>query len=261
MADSSRVRVGTIATNVCAGEDPPPECGVECNDTSPCANGFICAPDNTCIGFCDLDMPPRAISGLEIVQHEDIKNAHHWATLSFVAPERERDLARYEVRYGTSPIVDEDTFMRAQPAFAADIDSVELSVPTDGEPGDLVEVSFGGLQPESTYYVGVRAVDMCNDRGPVEVAEITTAEIHFTTVTPCFVATAAWGSPMASEIGTLRRFRDRHLMTNTVGRALVDAYHAVGPHAADVIRDDDTLRSIVRTALTPVLRALTWLED
>jgi hypothetical protein len=165
------------------------------------------------------------------------------------------------VRYGTSPIVDEDTFMRAQPAFAADIDSVELSVPTDGEPGDLVEVSFGGLQPESTYYVGVRAVDMCNDRGPVEVAEITTAEIHFTTVTPCFVATAAWGSPMASEIGTLRRFRDRHLMTNTVGRALVDAYHAVGPHAADVIRDDDTLRSIVRTALTPVLRALTWLED
>jgi hypothetical protein len=66
---------------------------------------------------------------------------------------------------------------------------------------------------------------------------------------------------MASEIGTLRRFRDRHLMTNTVGRALVDAYHAVGPHAADVIRDDDTLRSIVRTALTPVLRALTWLED
>jgi hypothetical protein len=261
MADSSRVRVGTIATNVCAGEDPPPECGVECNDTSPCANGFICAPDNTCIGFCDLDMPPRAISGLEIVQHEDIKNAHRWATLSFVAPERERDLARYEVRYGTSPIVDEDTFMRAQPAFAADIDSVELSVPTDGEPGDLVEVSFGGLQPESTYYVGVRAVDMCNDRGPVEVAEITTAEIHFTTVTPCFVATAAWGSPMASEIGTLRRFRDRHLMTNTVGRALVDAYHAVGPHAADVIRDDDTLRSIVRTALTPVLRALTWLED
>jgi hypothetical protein len=260
MSDGSRLRVGMISTNVCASDDPPPECGVECSGASPCADGFICAPDNTCVGFCDLDMPPAAVEDFEISQHEDEKHSHQWATLSFTVPESDRELARYEVRYGVEPIVDAETFMRAQPAFAADIDTIELVVPTDAGPGERVEVSFGGMQPEATYYVGIRAVDRCNDRGPVEVAEITTTEINFTTVTPCFVATAAYGSPMASEIGTLRRFRDRHLLTNAIGRAFVDVYYTVGPHAADVIRSDETLRGIARTMLTPLIRIAEWLD-
>ncbi len=65
---------------------------------------------------------------------------------------------------------------------------------------------------------------------------------------------------MAAEIGTLRRFRDRHLMTNAVGRAFVDIYYAVGPHAADAIRSDETLRGIARTMLAPLLRIAEWLD-
>jgi hypothetical protein len=62
---------------------------------------------------------------------------------------------------------------------------------------------------------------------------VTTTAITFTTVSPCFVATAAYGSPLAAEVGTFRRFRDRHLMTNALGRALVAVYYEVGPDAAE----------------------------
>ncbi len=261
MAGGSRVRVNTISTNVCAADDPPPECGEECGDTLPCADGFICAPDNTCLGYCDLDMPPAPVAELATSIHEDIKHSHQWANVSFVVPAAERGIGRYEVRYGTDPIVDEESFRRAQPAFAANLDTIALMVPTDTAPGEVIEVSFGGLQPETTYYLGIRPVDSCNDRGSIEVAEVTTTEIHFTTVTPCFVATAAYGSPLAAEIGALRRFRDRHLMTNGLGRAFVRAYYTVGPYAADVIRTDETLRGLTRTLLTPLVSLAELLED
>jgi len=251
MDDGSRLRLEVVATNVCSSPDPPPECGAACSDASPCPSGFVCAPDGECVGYCDIDMMPEPVSGLDVSQHPDEKQSHQWARMTFRVPESDREITRYEVRVSNHPIVDAETFMRAPPANAASLDSVELVVPTDGSAGEEVEVDLGGLLPEVRYWVAIRAVDSCNDRGPIEVAEVVTTEIHFTTVSPCFVATAAYGTPMADDIGTLRRFRDRHLLTNAPGRALVDAYHAVGPHAADVIRESELLRAAARSSLGP----------
>src|SRR5690606_17419122 len=110
------------------------------------------------------------------------------------------------------------------------------------------------------YYIAVRAVDLCNVPGPMAVTEYVTPPIEFTTVSPCFVATAAYGTPMADEIGALRRLRDRHLRTNAIGRAFVDAYETVGPHLADVIRENDTLRAATRALLSPVVAAARALD-
>ncbi len=69
----------------------------------------------------------------------------------------------------------------------------------------------------------------------------------------CFIATAAYGSPMAPQVQALREFRDRKLMTNRAGRAVVTVYYAFSPPLADLIRNHSTVRSAVRVALTPVL--------
>jgi hypothetical protein len=69
----------------------------------------------------------------------------------------------------------------------------------------------------------------------------------------CFIATAAYGSPMAEEIDILREFRDEYLLTNSVGRALVDLYYRVSPPMAEFITEHPSLKTIVRAGLVPAV--------
>lgn len=202
---------------------------------------------------CVESAPPGPIEGLEVRPYHDRADAHRFAHLSFVAPEDDAGIAAYEVRVATSPIVDEATFLRALPAMAATTDTMALEVPTDAAPGDLVEVDIGGLVPETRHWVAVRALDACNQAGSIAVVEYTTPPIRFTTVSPCFVATAAYGTPMADDIAVLRRLRDRHLRSNAPGRALVALYDALGPALADAIRERPAARAAVRAILAPLI--------
>lgn len=69
----------------------------------------------------------------------------------------------------------------------------------------------------------------------------------------CFIATAAYGTPMQDEVRYLRAFRDQYLLTNDLGRKVVELYYTVSPPVADYIREHDTLRSVVRTGLRPLV--------
>ncbi len=70
---------------------------------------------------------------------------------------------------------------------------------------------------------------------------------------PCFIATAAYGTPMAAEIETLRALRDTYLLDNAIGTALVDTYYRVSPAIADVVAQSPVLAAVVRLLLLPVV--------
>jgi len=73
------------------------------------------------------------------------------------------------------------------------------------------------------------------------------------TLSPCFIATAAYGTPLHEDIDFLRDFRDAYLMTNPIGRTFVKIYYTTSPPIADVIRENEGLRTIVREGLVKPL--------
>jgi hypothetical protein len=210
-----------------------------------------------------LDGPVGAVRGLELGRHPDVSHAHEWITLRFIAASSEQPLHRYEIRISEQPITDAAGFVRGLQAKTASEDregAVALRLPADVPAGVEIEGEVGNLVARTHYWVAVRAADRLNRAGPISVAQITTSERTFATVTPCFIATAAYGTPMAGEIRALRRARDRHLLTDPVGRTLVRAYYTYGERIAARLRTSAMLRALMRDALAPIAAAARLLE-
>ena len=72
---------------------------------------------------------------------------------------------------------------------------------------------------------------------------------------PCFIATAAYGTPLATEIDALRAVRDAYLLDSALGTAFVDTYYRVSPAVASLVAQSPALAATVRIALTPVVWA------
>ena len=121
-----------------------------------------------------------------------------------------------------------------------------LTLPASVPAGEVIEATIGDLEAQTHYYVGVRATDIANRQGPLRIAEVTTTRREFATVTPCFIATAAYGSPLASEVGVLRQLRDRYLSPQVLGRGFVAAYYGVGGRFAAWLAPHPQLRAAVR---------------
>ncbi|MCL5808785.1 MAG: hypothetical protein M1418_09625 [Deltaproteobacteria bacterium] len=67
----------------------------------------------------------------------------------------------------------------------------------------------------------------------------------------CFIATAAYGSPMEYHVQILRDFRDRYLLDHKLGKKFVNLYYQATPQIAQAISKSETLRFLTRWLLIP----------
>ncbi len=73
-------------------------------------------------------------------------------------------------------------------------------------------------------------------------------------VPSCFIATAAYGTSMSTEINVLREYRNDKLLTKHLGRSLVNLYYTLSPPIAKIISRSKQMRRIVRANLQPIVR-------
>lgn len=74
----------------------------------------------------------------------------------------------------------------------------------------------------------------------------------------CFIATAAYGSYMHQDVDVLRKFRDKYLLTNELGRDFVAFYYENSPAIAEIIRENESLRRLARWSLTPLVYSIKY---
>ena len=151
---------------------------------------------------------------------------------------------RFDVRY-RDVAIDDGSFTLANPS--------DQSPPPPGMQGSTVTTTISGLKAQQSYYVAVRAFSTCDAPSSVAVASTSTSMQKFVTLHGCFIATAAYGTPMAKELDTLRAVRDRALLTNPLGRLAVASYYAMSPPVARAIASDERFRAGARTLLRPIV--------
>ena len=69
----------------------------------------------------------------------------------------------------------------------------------------------------------------------------------------CFIATAAYGSPLHPYVKILREFRDKFLMSSKFGHVLVKFYYKYSPYIADLITKHKILKTAVWISLFPLV--------
>ena len=81
----------------------------------------------------------------------------------------------------------------------------------------------------------------------------------------CLIATATYGSEMATEVQQLRELRDNQLLQTESGTQFMamfnDVYYSFSPVIADYERENPLFKEIVKIAITPMISSLSLMES
>jgi len=69
----------------------------------------------------------------------------------------------------------------------------------------------------------------------------------------CFIATAAFGSPLDPHVGILKTFGNKYLTQHSMGRKLIKYYYRYSPEIAEYIKEHESIKLIIRYSLIPVV--------
>ncbi|WP_343045157.1 Ig domain-containing protein [Nitrosopumilus cobalaminigenes] len=80
----------------------------------------------------------------------------------------------------------------------------------------------------------------------------------------CLIATATYGTEMAPQVQLLREIRDNQLMNTNSGVSFMTGfnsfYYSFSPHVADLQRENQLFKEIVKIGITPLLSSLFVME-
>jgi hypothetical protein len=147
-----------------------------------------------------------------------------------------------------------------------DVTNPEFKLTTAGNTGN---VSITDLENNATYALVIQAQPdglkrSCFVGAPsdaVTLSELGGGPEPKVKDPRCFIATAAYGSPLDPHLNTLRWFRDHVLLVTDFGQDMVQFYYRVSPPLADFIAARPTLRTVTRGALwLPVIVIEFWRE-
>jgi len=150
--------------------------------------------------------------------------------------------------------------------------SSDMGGTTDPSPGSYkydtgTQVSVTAI-PNSGYQFSEWSGNVFGTSNPITITmdEDKSVTAHFTALPStgeddgdsnggggCFIATAAYGSPLHSHLNVLRSFRDKYLMRNKFGRSLIATYYKYSPFVANSIARYKPLKIAARIYLIPVI--------
>jgi len=149
----------------------------------------------------------------------------------------------YDIRLRQGASTSEENFLEGTPVGHV----------TPQSPGTVERFAIRDLKPLSQYVLGIRAIGRCGTQSPLVQKTFTTKDLEFTQLTGCFVATAAYGSPMSPALDSLRAVRDRAQARSAVAAAAVELYERSSPPVAAILRESAPARAVVRRLLGPLV--------
>lgn len=105
---------------------------------------------------------------------------------------------------------------------------------------------FPDTSADASCTLSTAPADCAYDAIPSEVLGLLSKDFN------CFVATAAYGTPLEPKLQTFREFRYKVLLPHKWGLEFVKFYYTYGPYAARYIQDKPALRAVARGLLWPL---------
>ena len=199
-------------------------------------------------------------------------------TISSLEIYKDADYTRYRVT-GDAPASTEITFKTTTPDgspgnYPGDIDTRKPAYIVDNKIDSTNNVVYGTW----TLEVCAPEYDVCvqepftidepvtlPDDGATKTEKVVTEEKSPEEGGGCFVATAAYGSEMATEVQQLRELRDNQLLNTESGTQFMgmfnDVYYSFSPVIADYERENPLFKEAVKLAITPMLSSLSLMDN
>lgn len=139
---------------------------------------------------------------------------------------------------------------------------------TENRPRIAEILLLNGAQINSADDKGRTPLDLAQYQRSQEVINILLQHGGVATNTmppnPCFIATAAYDSPLAPEVQFLRDIRDERLKSTKCGSKFVNAYELIyyqfSPQVADIMQKDKRIKNIIRYfVVTPIVYSLKFI--